>query len=601
MLVHKIARLICGGLVALLSIVTLPFAGLPCAAGETAIGRKIASFTLPDIHGQPRTLDAGEKIVVVAFLGTECPLARLYAPRLQELSDEYASRGVVFVAIDANDQDTLTEMDAFARQYGLRVPLLKDREQTVTDQFSATRNPIAYVLDREHIVRYQGRIDDQYGLGASSGYARPEIKRRDLGSALDELLAGREVSQPTTPVTGCLIGRKPRVAPRGEVTYSQHIAALLDKHCVSCHRAGEVGPFALTDYEEVVGWAEMLREVVSDGRMPPWSASPEFGHFANDPRLSADERALLSTWIDNGCPQGDPQSAPAPRQWTDGWQIAEPDQVIRVPKPFKVPAEGVVPYQYFLVDPGWQEDKWIQAAEVRPGNRAVVHHILVSVLPRGQLPDPRKPDGLTQLTSYVPGSIPHVYEPGVAIFVPARSRLVINVHYTPNGVAQEDQTALGVVFADPATVKKRALWDLVENRTFKLLPNERDQRFEATYVFGSDQLLLSMSPHMHLRGQSFRYEAQYPDGRKETLLDVPNYDFNWQLRYDLARPLPMPAGTKLVCFASFDNSAENVANPNPGATVTFGWETWEEMMTGFFTSVALHEDVQKEAPRPKRQ
>ena len=226
----------------------------------------------------------------------------------------------------------------------------------------------------------------------------------------------------------------------------------------------------------------------------------------------------------------------------------------------------------------------------------MVHHILVSVLPRGQLPDPRKPDGLTQLTSYVPGSIPHIYEPGVAVFVPARSRLVINVHYTPNGVEQEDQTALGVVFADPTTVKKRALWDLVENRTFKLLPNERDQRFEATYEFASDQLLLSMSPHMHLRGQSFRYEAHYPDGRKETLLDVPKYDFNWQLRYDLAKPLPMQAGTKMVCSASFDNSAENVANPNPDATVTFGWETWEEMMTGFFTSVAMHEDVQAERP-----
>lgn len=570
-----------------------------CQAGETtAVGRRIHDFTLPDFHGQPRQLAelAQRELLVVAFLGTECPLARLYAPRLQQLADQYADRGVHFIAIDANDQDTLTEMAAFARQYGLAIPFLKDRDQTVADQFAAVRNPIVCVLDGDRVVRYQGRIDDQYGLGASSGYARPKINRRELGTALDELLAGKKVSEPTTPVTGCLIGRKPRSAPHGEVTYTRHIAALLDKHCVACHRPGEVGPFALTDYDEVVGWAAMLREVVADGRMPPWSASPEFGHFANDPRLGDDEKQLLSTWIENGCPRGEPQDLPTPRERADGWQIGEPDQIVRIPKPFQVPAEGLVPYKYFVIDPGWKKDTWIQAAEVRPGNRSVVHHILVSVLPRGQLPDPRKPDGLTQLTSYVPGSIPHIYPPGVAVFVPAQSRLVINVHYTTNGVAQEDQTALAVRFADPATVKQKALWDLIENRDFKLLPNTADQRVVATYTFASDQRLLSMSPHMHLRGRSFRYEAQYADGTRETLLDVPKYDFNWQLRYDLIEPRPMPAGTKLVCYASFDNSADNVANPNPAATVTFGWETDEEMMTGFFTSISMNEDAPRTEP-----
>ncbi len=572
----------------------LPIAQQGCLAAEpTVIGRKIEDLTLPDFHGQSRSLAelAGGKVLVVAFLGTECPLARLYAPRLQLMASEYKDREVAFVAIDANDQDSLTEMATFSRQFGLQFPFLKDRDQAAADRFGAVRNPIAYVLDRQRLLRYAGRVDDQYGLGASSGYARPELKRRDLGEAIDELLAGKAVSQPTTPVTGCLIGRKPRIAPQGEITYHKHIVPLLDKHCVSCHRAGEVAPFAFAEYDDVVAWSDMLREVVAEGRMPPWSASPEHGHFANDPRLSDAEKTQLSTWIENGCPQGDPRDEPPRRKFADGWQIDEPDQVLRVAKPFRVPAEGTVPYQYFLLDPGWSEDKWIRAAEVRPGNRAVVHHILVSVLPRGQLPDFRKPDSAPAVTSYVPGSIPHVYGEGVAAFVPARSRLVINVHYTPCGSKQFDQTSLAVCFADPATVKRRVNWDMVENRDFKLQPLARDQEFAGTFTFATDQLLLSMSPHMHVRGQSFRYEAQYPDGTREVLLDVPRYDFNWQLRYDLAEPKSMPAGTKLVCTARFDNSEDNVANPNPSATVTFGWETWEEMLTGFFTSVAVEEDV----------
>lgn len=567
-------------------------------AGEAnSLGRTIDGLSLPDIHGQTRTLPHAKdaRLVVVAFLGVECPLARLYAPRVQQLADEYADKGVAFLAIDANAQDSLTEMAAFARKHELKVPFLYDAQQRVAGQFGAERNPIVFVLDEKRAIRYQGRIDDQYGLGASSGYARPQVKRRELATALDELLAGKEVSQPVTTVTGCQIGRKPRpvsngTAAKGDVTFSKDIAPLLQNRCVSCHRPGEIGPFALSDYDEVVGWAGMIREVVEEERMPPWSASAKFGKFANDARLTAAEKQLLRDWIDSGCPQGDPNDLPPAKTFADGWQIETPDQVIRVPKPFKVPAEGTVPYQYFYIDPGWKEDRWIRAAEVRPGNRAVVHHILASIVPPMALFNP-KAEGISHITSYVPGSIPHVYGAGVAIFVPARSRIVINVHYTTCGVAQEDQTALGVVFADPATVRKRVNWDIAENRTFKIRPHARDQEFTAEHKFGTDQLLLSMSPHMHLRGQSFRYEAHFPDGSRETLLDVPKYDFNWQLRYDLTEPKRMPAGTRLVCVGRFDNSEENVANPDPSANVTFGWETYEEMMTGFFTSVSATDDV----------
>ncbi|MGD9647833.1 MAG: redoxin domain-containing protein, partial [Pirellulales bacterium] len=542
---------------------------------SAAEARHVEPFTLPDMHGQARSFDelAGKQIVVVAFLGVECPLARLYAPRLQELSAEYADKGVTFIGIDSNQQDSLTDMIAFANQYGLHFPLLKDRDQAIADKFGATRTPEVFVLDAGRAVRYRGRIDDQYGQGSSSGYAKTKITRRDLAMALDELLAGNEVSQPVTETAGCLIGRKPKVEARGDVTYATHIATLLENHCVSCHRPGEVGPFALTDYDEVVGWAEMIREVVTDERMPPWTANPKYGHFANDARLSDEDKQLLYTWIDNGCPQGDLADMPTPREWPEGWQIATPDQVIKMRRPYKVPAEGVVPYQHMILDPGWSEDKWIQQVEARAGNRAVVHHIIAFVIPQEMVQQiaarllsggrgrrgPGGPGGFAgrrggppgdvasglrggssgggflssleagggMLTAYVPGSVGTVHEPGVATFVPKGSKIVLQMHYTPNGTAQEDQSYVGVVFADPKTVKKRARGNAAINGSFAIPAGDDNYQVVARSTIEKDQYLEWMSPHMHLRGKSFRFEAQYPDGTHEILLDVPRYDFNW--------------------------------------------------------------------------
>jgi len=604
---------------------------------------KIAKFTLPDMHGRERTLDelAGKKLTVVAFLGVDCPLARLYAPRLEELHAKYAAQGVAFIGIDANQQDSLTDMVAFAQKHGVTFPLLKDRDQAVAEKLGVERNPSVYVLDADRTVRYQGRIDDQYGQGSSSGYAKSKVTRSDLGEALDELLAGKSVSQPATQALGCLIGRKPKVAGHGDVTYANNIAGLLQDRCVYCHRPGEIGPFALTDYEEVVGWADIIKEVVKDKRMPPWSANPEYGHFANDTRLSDKEKDLLYTWIENGCPKGDPADMPAPRQWADGWQINEPDQVIKMPRAFPVPAEGVVAYQHIVVDPGWTEDKWIQQAEARAGNRAIVHHIIVFVLQPdmvqqlgarllgggGRNAPPADGEGRRRLAelrerrgegggrgeggrgeggrgglaglearggglaAYVPGSMGTVNEPGVATFVPKGSKLVFQMHYTPNGVAQEDQSYLGVVFADPKTVKKRSRGGAAMNRSFSIPAGDDNYAVHSQSQVRGDQMLLWMSPHMHLRGKAFRFEAKYPDGGREILLDVPKYDFNWQLRYTLAEPKRLPSGTVIECTAHFDNSEDNVANPDPSDTVRWGPQTWDEMMIGFFGAVSVTDDA----------
>jgi peroxiredoxin len=559
-----------------------------CAvAADSPLGRRIEGFALPDVRGRETTLAelADHPLVVVAFVGVDCPLGRLYAPRLQELADEFVPRGVAFVAIDSNCQDTLAELDQFARDLGLSLPLLKDPGNAVADQFGAERTPEAFVLDAQRAIRYRGRIDDQFGVGIQ----RPAPQRRDLAEALEELLAGHEVSQPEVPAAGCHIGRVPHVEPHGEVTYSNQIARLLDRRCVECHRAGEVAPFPLTSYAEVQGWGPTMVEVVFQGRMPPWFADPAHGTFANDARLTDDEKELLRTWVANGCPEGDPADLPPPREFADGWQIGQPDQVIYMAdEPYTVPAEGVVPYQYFAVDPGFTEDRWIAAAEARPGDRSVVHHILAYIVP----PDSGGLDFRLRAgaVGYAPGLPPTRFPEGVALLAPAGSKLVFQMHYTPNGRERQDRSCVGLVFADPQSVRRKAIGGMAANLSFEIPAGAADYEAQARYRVRRDVLLLSLTPHMHLRGKSFRYVAAYPDGTEEILLDVPHYDFNWQLRYDLAEPRRLPAGTQLRCTATFDNSAANPHNPDPTQAVRWGDQTWEEMMIGWFGAVSVEED-----------
>lgn len=549
---------------------------------ESSIGRKIADFSLRDFYGTAHALAdlRQSKFVAVVFLGCDCPLARLYAPRLAKLADELEPRGVRFVGINSNSQDTPTELADFARQHELRFPLLKDPGNRVADQFGAARTPEVFVLDGERVVRYCGRIDDQFIVGRR----RSEPTRRDLEAALEELLAGQPVSVAETEAAGCLIGRVPQREPHGDVTYANQIARLLQNRCVECHRDGEVAPFALTSYEEVAGWAPTMREVVADGRMPPWFANPEHGKFSNDARLTADEKRLLDEWVDNGCPQGDPADLPEPRQFTTGWQIPQPDQVVAIrEEPVDVPAEGVVAYRYYTVDPGFTEDKWIKAAECRPDNRRVVHHIVAIFLPPGV--PVRGMRGA--MVGYAPGMPPTQFPDGVAMLVPAGSKVLFQMHYTPDGAPEKDRSTLGLVFADPSEVKKRIGGGMAANRSFEIPPGAGNYEVTSRHVFDKDVRLLTLTPHMHLRGKSFRYEAEYPDGRREVLLDIPRYDFNWQLRYHLADPKLLPKGTQLHCVAHFDNSPENVANPDPTKTVRWGDQTWEEMMIGYYSTLPV--------------
>ena len=459
----------------------------------------------------------------------------------------------------------------------------------VADIFAAERTPEVFLLDSSFTVRYHGRIDDQYYVGGSR--ARPEIS--ELSEAIKQLLSGEDVTVPETTVEGCHIGRVKSVSPTGSITFTKHIAPIFNNHCMRCHREDEIAPFNLTCYEDVIGWEDTIMEVIEEGRMPPWFANSKHGEFANDSRLSAKQKDLIFTWIENGMPRGDSSDLPIPPVYTEGWQIQEPDQVIVMPEAFAVPDGGIVDYQHFVIDPKWTEDKYIVATEARPQNRSVVHHILLHVIPPETTPENHHRIRGPILAGYAPGAIPLTTPDGVAIKVEAGSKLLFEMHYTPNGYAQQDQSYVGLCFAkDPSQIKHELKGDAASfpHRQLVIEPNEpRTQLVQDSRATKRDVALISMTPHMHLRGKSFRYDLIDAETNNviETLLDVPAYDFNWQLKYVLKKPKVIRPGQFIRCTAVFDNSANNLSNPDPDQRVRWGPQSEDEMMIGFMEYIPL--------------
>ena len=548
---------------------------------RTSIGQKVPNFTLRDPHANKAvslTEYQGRKAVVLCVLGTECPISNNSLLRLVELEKEYAAQGVQFLALYPNPQDHAERVAAHAKKFGITFPVLRDESQTVIEGLAARRVPEMFLLDAGRTVRYQGRLDDRFGID----YQRPKPTRHDLKEALDEVLAGKAVSQTVTPVAGCLITRK--LTPKGEttVTYARHVSRIMQQNCQECHRPGQVAPCSLLTYDDVSAWSAMIREVVSEGRMPPWYADPAHGKFANDRSLSKQDRDTLLAWIDQGCPKGEDRDLPAPKEFPSEWMIGKPDAVFTMPKSFTVPAESPkngIPYQYFTVDTNFTEDRWVAAAEARPGALPVVHHIIVFVVPPGQSFNPKMP-GMRVLCGTAPGDMPFMAPAGMAKKVPAGSKLVFQMHYTASGREHADRSSVGLVFAT-GPVERQILTVPVGNPVLRIPAGAEHHQVESRFTFKEDAQLLTFMPHLHLRGKDFLYEVILPDGQKEVLLSIPRYNFNWQSVYRLTEPRKVPKGTVLHCVAHYDNSAKNPNNPDPTKEVRWGDQTWEEMMIGW--------------------
>jgi mono/diheme cytochrome c family protein len=570
-------------------------------------GGGVVNFSLLDYKGKYHELRRTDaRAIVLFFTSFGCPIARQSIPKLRSLRSQFATNGVVLWLVNSSPQedpdDAVVEMLVRSRGNGVvpeaalsdpdalrsevlksavgSLPVLRDELQLVAQRLGVTRTCEAIAIDPKTMtIIFRGGIDDQFTEGAQ----KPKATQKYLATALTEFLAGKPVTSPQAPVHGCLISFEsqrpdPATAP---VSYPNRIAPLLQKHCVGCHSPGNIGPFSMSSYQKVKGWSAMMEEVVLDRRMPPWHADPHYGKFANNRAMDpADTRALLD-WIQQGCPRGegaDPlTNAPPPAVH---WTLGTPDFVVSLPKPQQIPATGTLNYRYVDSDFEMPQDGWLRAAVCRAGNAKVVHHIIVRV----RYPEDYKeaPKEAYLFTSWVPGLQAREFPAGTGMFLPKGTRFNFELHYTTSGQAQTDQSEMGLYLAkQPA--QRRLEVRASDMRDFELAPGDPDAQHFSHYCFKRDAVIYDLSPHMHLRGSWFKFQLLYPDGRRETLLSVPQYDFNWQTSYRLAEPKRVPAGTWMLCTGGHDNSAKNPNNPDPSKRVKWGLQSWDEMFMGFMT------------------
>ena len=383
-----------------------PATGEDRPATAVAVGAKVPDrSSLRDLRGNRRSLYSfkDHRAVVLAFLGTDCPISNLYMPGLIEVEKKYRGKGVQFLAVYANEHEDLDQVAMHTRDRDVPFPVLKDFGQRLADTLGVQRVPTVAVLDKDFILRYRGRIDDRYGVAAR----RPKATRDDLTQALDELLAGKKVSVAETEPDGCLIDRAGEKPARTDVTYTRDVASILQERCQACHRPDQAAPFALMSYDDAVKHARMLKEVTAQRRMPPWHADPRHGKFGNDRRLTEKEIETLTAWVDTGMPRGDDKDLPRPAAWVQGWRMGKPDIVLDMPREFEVPADGSLPYQHFTIDPGFKEDVWVEKAEARPGPGAagVVHHVVVYILKPGQKYPFDDQGNMNILVGWAPGDL----------------------------------------------------------------------------------------------------------------------------------------------------------------------------------------------------
>ena len=396
-------------------------------------------------------------------------------------------------------------------------------------------------------------------------------------------------------------------------TFSKDVAPILNKNCVSCHREGEIAPMSLLTYEQARPWAKSIREKVSRGLMPPWHADAPHGVFLNDRRLTEAEKQTLIAWADAGAPAGNPKDLPPAPKFAEGWEIGKPDVVLAMTKPYTVPANGTIAYQYFMIPTNFTEDKWVQAIEVKPGARSVVHHILVFSKPPQNSPDAKpsdafvqalpkmpafkRPDGSVEATTFAgapgaliattaPGTNAMVYAPGDAMKVPAGSTLILQVHYTANGKGETDQSSVGMIFAKEPP-QREIHNSAIMNPMMKIGAGVADQAIDTAVEFTQDAHITALFPHTHLRGKGWEYRLIYPDGSSQVVLSVPHYDFNWQTYYLYSKPIAVPKGSRLECTAHYDNSVNNPSNPDPKIDVRWGEQTWQEMQ---YTGITYYVD-----------
>ncbi|MEO6246081.1 MAG: redoxin family protein [Opitutaceae bacterium] len=562
---------------------------------DVGVGRLFPDLTFTDLDGRAGKLSdyRSSKALVVALTSTSCPIAKKFAPSLARLENEFGAQGVAFLFVNPAATDVPADIRATIAEHNLRGRTVHDREQKLVTALGAHTSTEVFVFDAARTLVFRGAVDDQYGLG----YALDAPRENYLRDALIAHLAGKRPDVPATDAPGCTLDLPLAAAAwptksaaaatpaLGDVTYHNRISRIIQNNCLECHHTGGVAPFSLATYDEVRDHTGMMRKQIGRGVMPPWFAAPpaegETIHFKNDRSLAAPDKADLLAWLASDKPLGNPADAPLPRAFPTDWAIGTPDAVIELPRVVAVKADGVMAYQTLRVETKFTEDKWVQAYEVRPTAREVVHHVIVKVRAPGAKARSDADDGRDGFfAAFVPGNSHAIFPAGFAKKIPAGATVSFQMHYTPNGKATTDRTRLGLIFSN--TPPRHVIQVAGLSNPLLNIPAGAPNHLETTALtLPDDTTVLSFLPHMHVRGKAARYEAVLPDGTRRRLLDVPAYDFNWQLQYRLAEPITLPRGTRLIYTAWYDNSNGNPANPDATETVRWGPQTFDEMMLGY--------------------
>ncbi|HKU15628.1 MAG TPA: redoxin domain-containing protein [Steroidobacteraceae bacterium] len=553
------------------SFVALLGLGAPLLA--SGMPETLDNFRLTDQQGTSRELYylSDQKAVVLLAQGTACEASQQAAVALESLRARYESKGIAFLLVDANVADGASReaLAAKARQDGVTLPILMDETQLVSESLGFTRNGEVVIADPQGWkVTYRG------GIGA-------------VPVVLDSMLAGAAVKTGSSEVAGCAIDmpERARRTAHAQISYEKTIAPMLLDKCVTCHRAGGIGPWQMSSYDMIKGFAPMIREVVRTQRMPPWHADPHYSVFGNDRGLSTQQARTLVHWIEAGAPRGggsDPLLAQK-KDWP-AWPLGKPDLIVDLPA-FTVPATGTIPYQMTKVENPLDHDVWIRAIDWLPGERSIVHHIIASA-------GGAERRGAVSLNNYVPGVEPLELPPEAGILLPAHATFHFQTHYTSNGKVLTDQTRMGLYFRkDAPQYNFRSL--VFANGKLRIPANTKWHEERAEQTLEADAIIYTLHPHAHYRGKASRFVAYYPDGKQQTLLNIPAYDFNWQGTYELREPMPIPAGTRIVYSQWYDNSTQNRANPDASREVTWGEQTWDEMIFGVIRYRNVVEDARE--------
>lgn len=562
---------------------------------ELGVGRMVADTTLKTLAGAELKLSsaAGKNGLVIALFSATCPISGKLAPETARLEKEMKEKGVGMLLVNAPPGQKPEEAAKFISDHKLSSPAVSDADGKLAQQLAATTTTEVFLLDAARTLVYRGALNDQYGLG----YSKDAPQHHYLRDAVAAMLRGEPADVAATSAPGCALDLpKEKAVASTMATYYRDVARIMQANCVECHHKGGVGPFALDSYEDVIEHAGMIRKQVERGAMPPWFAAPLEGKahspWANDRSLCERDRTDLLAWLASDRPKGDVADAPKARMFQGEWTIGKPDAIIAGARPVSVKAEGTMPYQHVTVTTDFPEDRWVRGYEILPTAREVVHHVIVSVHEKGRRVRDGGDEGAQGYwAAYVPGNTKQIYPEGFARKLPAGATVSFQIHYTPNGKAVEDTIRMGLLFAkEPPKYVIHTTG--LPNARISIPPGEANHVETASRKLPADINVMAWMAHLHVRGKAFKFEVILPDGKTETLLDIPKYDFNWQLRYDYAKPHFLPRGSTIKITAVYDNSTGNPANPDPTKTVRWGQQTFDEMMIGYMEHYTpLHPEV----------